>query len=158
MVKAYSLGLDMEMMLTKTNGKQVLGAYDKTHKRIYLFDGCDLDSMRQTLLHEIGHAVHSYCVDSKAILKTAKKAGWQLKEFRSTFLADNTMYPIVLQARDADSKAWEDALQIFSERELKNKRTADGRYVLEAPAKYLNRLEYQNPLETFACMYEQQYR
>lgn len=156
-VKANGFGLELELMQVKTNGRTVLGAYDKKQKRMYIFESCPLSDLRSTVMHEIGHAVHSFCVTSKTILLTAKKAGWMLKEFRSSYLAGNTLYPIVLQAQPADASAWEDAFQIFSEAELKKKRTLDGRYVLEAPAQHKDKAAYINPLETFACLYERQY-
>lgn len=156
-VKANGFGLELELMQVKTNGKTVLGAYDKKQKRVYIFESCPLGDLRSTLLHEIGHAVHSFCVTSKTILLTAKKAGWALKEFRSSYLANNTLYPIVLQACIADDSAWNDAYSRFSESELKMKRTIDGRYVLEAPASHKDQEAYINPLETFACLYERQY-
>ena len=151
-VKANGLGLEMEVMQVKTNGKTVLGAYDKKQKRVYIFESCPLSDLRSTLIHEIGHAVHSFCTTSKTILLTAKKAGWTLKEFRSSYLAGNTLYPIVLQACTADAGAWADACERFSETELKKKRTLDGRYVLEAPAGHKAQAAYLNPLETFACL------
>jgi hypothetical protein len=156
-IKSYSLGLDLALMHTRATKRTVLGAYQKQQKQIYLFASCPLPELRKTLLHEIGHAVHSYCVSPATILKTAKKTGWQLKEFRPSFLADNTFYPIVLQTKPADAKAWEEALYTFSETEIKNKRTGDGKFVLEAPAAYRDHVAYQNPLETFACLYAQQY-
>ena len=156
-VKARGLGLEMELMHAKTKGKTVLGAYQKTQQRIYIFESCPLFNLKQTLLHEIGHAVHSYCASPKTILKTARKAGWRLKEFRPSYLDNNAFYPIVLQEAPVNEASWEDAGFTFSEMEIKKKRTADGRYVLEAPVPYKDTPEYKNPLETFACLYERQF-
>ncbi|MFH1429876.1 MAG: hypothetical protein ABIH39_09075 [Candidatus Margulisiibacteriota bacterium] len=157
-VKSFSLGLSLELMHAKANGKTVFGAYQKDQRRIYLFESCPLGNIRETLLHEIGHAVHSYNVSTKTIMKNIRKLGWTLQEYKQTFLANNTYYPIVLQACPADAHTWQQAYMAFTESMLKKKRTPDGRFVLEAPMRYKGRPEFANPLETFACLYERLYR
>ena len=156
-VKSESLGLEMELMHAKANGRSVLGAYDKAHKRIYIFNACPKSLLRKTLLHEIGHAVHSYTVSIKAVIKSIRRAGWKLKEYRHSYLAGNAFYPLVLQAKPGNEVDWEEAYNTFSEYELKKKHTADGRFTLEAPIKFSKSPVYKNPLETFACLYERSF-
>jgi len=157
-IKSFSLGLEMELMHTKTHGKTILGAYQKGKKRIHLFKSCHISMMRKTLLHEIGHAVHSYCSSTRNILEIAKEAGWKLREFVKSFLAENTFYPMVYQEIPVTNDTWEAAYHRFSEQELRKMRTIDGRFQLESPSAQKNNLMYKNPLETFACLYEQGYR
>ncbi|MFC1478796.1 hypothetical protein ACFL57_04990 [Candidatus Margulisiibacteriota bacterium] len=157
-VKSVSLGLNLELMHAKAKGKTVLGAYQKDQRRVYLFESCPMSKIRETMLHEIGHAVHSYNVSVKTIMKNIRKLGWKLQEYKQTFLANNTFYPIVLQPCPADNNTWHQAYSTFTESMLKRKRTFDGRFVLEAPKKYQGRPEFANPLETFACLYERMYR
>lgn len=154
-IKCFSPGLNMELMLTRANGRMILGAYQKVKKQMMIFRDCPLHELRRTVLHEIGHAVHSYCVTPAQILDIAKQAGWILKEFQPTFMAQNTFYPMILQEKQAQETTWTQAGMIFSENELRKKRTLDGRYELHAPDTKKTIPAYQNPLETFASWYEQ---
>jgi hypothetical protein len=156
-VKCISLGLEMELLHARANGKTVYGAYDKAHCRVFIFETCGLAELRKTVLHEIGHAVHSYKVSPAVVLKTARKAGWQLRQFGAGFLNGNPAYPVILKEFPVGAPEWEEAYASFSEHELRQKRTLDGRFELAAPQSHQNIPAFKNPLETFACAYERTY-
>jgi hypothetical protein len=157
-VKNTSLGLELELMEAKQNKrKEVLGAYDKDNRRIYLFNDLSDNQLVRTLTHEVGHAVHSHQMHIGEFFKFMAAAKWDLVKQEQTFIPGNALYNIGYKESKVDKKNWKNLEAHFDWDAIKKKRANAGGFSFKAPKAGEHMYAYSNPFETFACFYEKTY-
>ena len=157
-VKNTGIGLELELIEAKmTKNKVVLGAYEKENRRIYIFKNMDDDSLRKTLSHEVGHAVHNHRMTVYDFLVFLQSTKWKMFRQEQSFITGNSLYNIGVSLVEVAQKEWSNLHQHFDFETIKRKTSKAGGYILRAPEKWQDHPAFSNPFETFAFYYEQIY-
>ena len=157
-VKNDTLGMELEMMEAKMNkNKEVFGAYDKENRRIYLFKDMDESTLRKTLTHEIGHAVHSHRVSLYDFLRFTLAMNWKIYRQEQSYIQGNLLYNIGTILKEVQFSSLDELVNHFDFNTIKKKSSKVGGYILKAPKEVEETYAYSNPFETFASYYEKKF-
>ncbi|MEK6557659.1 MAG: hypothetical protein AABZ14_05095 [Candidatus Margulisiibacteriota bacterium] len=157
-VKNKGLQLNMETvpagMFTKMHKNRVYGAYDKSNKRIYIFDLEKREQLAAVLKHEIGHAVHSYNLSFEEFYAFMLRSGWNVVRHERQLIEENQLYNIGMRKIPLSK---EEALKVmahFDWESVHQNKSRFNEFMLDCPEDRRGDYIYKNPYETFASCYE----
>jgi hypothetical protein len=157
-VKNRSMQLNLQdapsTVFAKTFKQNVLGAYDKENKRIYLFEMESKDQLPTVLKHEIGHAVHSYNMTYEDFFAFALRSGWNVAYHEQQYIPGNTLYNLGMRKIVLSKEEALDVMAHFDWESIRHNKDRLNKYIFSAPEGRQGNPAYKNPYETFACMYE----
>ena len=157
-VKNRSMQLSLQdapsTVFAKTFKQNVLGAYDKDNKRIYLFEMQNKEQLPTVLKHEIGHAVHSYNVSYEHFFEFALRAGWTVAYHEQRYIPGNALYNLGMKKIHLSKEEALDVMSHFDWDSIRNNKDRYNKYILSAPEGRQDNPAYKNAYETFACTYE----
>ncbi len=155
--KNGGLGLQMDLLDAKQQKREVLGAYDKNKRRIYIFKDLSEPDLRSTITHEIGHAVHSHAVSKETFFNFMNSVHWKIIQQEQTYIPGNQLYTLGYSEREITPNQWKELMNHFDWEDLKKKKSKIGGYILQPPKLYQETYAFSNPFETFAHIYEKMY-
>ncbi len=157
-VKNRSMQLSLQdapsNVFAKTFKQNVLGAYDKDNKRIYLFEMENKAQLATVLKHEIGHAVHSYNMTYETFFAFALRTGWNVAYHEQQYIPGNTLYNLGMRKIVLSKEEALEAMTHFDWESIRQNKDRFNKYILSAPEGRQDHPAYKNPYETFACTYE----
>jgi hypothetical protein len=157
-VKNRSLQLSMQeapsSVFGKTFKEKVLGAYDKSNKRIFLFEMDNNSQLPTVLKHEIGHAVHSYNMTYEGFFDFALRSGWNVAYHEQQYIPGNALYNLGMRKVVLSREEAFELMSHFDWETLRQNKDRFNKYILVAPEGRQNNPAFKNPFETFACTYE----
>lgn len=157
-VKNRGLQLNLQdapsTVFAKTFKQNVLGAYDKDNKRIYLFEMENNDQLPTVLKHEIGHAVHSYNISYERFFAFALQSGWTVARHEQQYIPGNALYNLGMKKVVLTQEEAIGVMSHFDWESIRNNKDRLNKYILSAPEGRKDNPAFKNPYETFACTYE----